>query len=388
MGIPLKYNFLSLLNRRVSTLMTVLSVALVVFIFVSVMAMANGLETALTSSGDPLNVLVMRRGSGSELSSAVPRDALQTLKFLPGVATDGGGEPAASAEIYAIVNLPKGGGEGDVANVAVRGVSPSGAALRPGLRVVEGRAFQPGLREVIVSRSLAGRFPSLRLGGPVRLGRADWQIVGLFEAGNTTFDSEIWADVNQVAGDFGYEAFSSVLLRASDESARREIISRVEADPAGELGAVPESDYYGEQTWAAAPIKMMGLFIAALMGVGACFAAMNTMYAAVAYRAREVATLRVLGFKRRGILLSFLAECLAVSLAGGVLGCLLALPVNRLTTGTTNWQTFSEVSFAFRTSPQVLLAGLFFAFLIGLFGGFFPARRAARQPPAIALKKV
>jgi putative ABC transport system permease protein len=385
MAIPLKYNYLSLLKRRVSTLMTVLSIALVVFIFVSVMALANGLETALVTTGDPLNVLVMRQGSGSELSSAVSREALQVLKYLPGVRKSANGEPVASPEVFVIVNLPK--EDGGIANVAVRGTSQAGVEMRPQWKLVEGRMFQPGLREVVVSRTIANRFPGVHLGSQVKLGRALWSVVGIFDAKGTAFDSEVWGDVNQIAGDFNYQAYSSVLLGAQDAAAVKEIKARIVADKSNDLSAQPESEYYAQQTWAAGPIKLMGMFIAVVMGIGACFAAMNTMYAAVSYRTKEIATLRVLGFKRRSVLLSFLAESLLVALVGGAIGCLLTLPVNKLTTGTTNLQTFSEVAFAFRTSPFLLLIGMGFATAIGLFGGIFPAREAARQVPALALRK-
>lgn len=385
MAIPLKYNYLSLLKRRVSTLMTVLSIALVVFIFVSVMALANGLETALVSSGDPLNVLVMRRGAGSELSSAVSRESLQVLKYLPGVQTVAGGEPRTSAEVFVIVNLPK--ADGSIANIAIRGISPGGVEMRQQLRLVEGRMFQPGLREVIVSRTISKRFPGVQLGSQVKLGKAMWNIVGIFDAQGTAFDSEIWGDVNQIAGDFNYQDYSSVLLRAQDEATVKQIVARIESDKNNDLTAQPESEYYAQQTWAAGPIKLMGMFIAVVMGIGACFAAMNTMYAAVSYRTQEIATLQVLGFRRRSILFSFLAESMLVALLGGLLGCLLTLPINKLTTGTTNLQTFSEVAFAFRTSPQLLLIGMIFAAIIGLFGGFFPARQASHQALALALRK-
>jgi len=386
MRIPIKYNFLSILVRKVSTTMTVLSIALVIFIFVSVMALANGLETALVSTGEPLNVLVMRRGSGSELSSAVSHDALQVLKYLPGIHAGSNGEPEVSPEVFVIINLPK-GADGEVANVALRGVSPAGIVMRPQWHLVEGRMFQAGLPEIVVSRMISNRFPHAKLGDQIRLGKAEWKVAGIFEAGHTAFDSEIWADVNQVSTAFNYSAYSSVLLRANDRSATKEIVSRIESDRSNDLMAQPESEYYEAQAWGATPIKLMGMFIAVLMGIGACFAAMNAMYAAVTYRTREIATLRVMGFKRRNILLSFLMESLLVALTGGVLGCLLALPINLLTTGTTNLQTFSEVAFAFRTSPGLLLMGMLFALLIGLFGGFFPARQAARQTPAMALRK-
>jgi putative ABC transport system permease protein len=388
MAIPLKYNFRSLLVRRVSTLITVLSIALVVAIFVGVMALATGLETALVSSGDPLNILVRRRGSDSELSSFVAREALQDIKYLPGVKTNSSGDPVASAELVIIINLPKRGGEEGVnANVTIRGLPPTGLALRPQVRLVEGRMFQPGLREVIVSRSISERFQHTSLGDQLRFGKTDWKVVGIFEAGNTAFDSEIWADVHQLANDFNRQSYSSVLLSATDEAAVKAIIDRIENDRRYNLTAQPETEYYQEQMRAAGPIKVMGMFIAIVMGIGACFAAMNTMYAAVTYRTQEIATLRVLGFKRRNILFSFLTESLLLALAGGVIGCLLALPINGVTTGTANWQTFSEIAFAFRITPQLLSIGMLFAALMGLFGGIFPAWRAARQTPAAALRE-
>lgn len=388
MAIPLKYNFRSLLVRRVSTVLTTLSIALVVAVFVGLMALANGLETALVSTGDPLNVMVRRRGSDSEASSFITREAQQVMKYLPGVATDANGDPVASAELVVIINLLKrGGGEGESANVTVRGLSPTGLALRPQMRIVQGRMFQPGLREVIVSRRISERFQQAGLGDQLRFGKGDWKVVGIFEAGNTAFDSEIWTDGYQLAGDYNRQSYSSVLLRATDEAAMKEIIDRIENDRRYNLTAQPEVEYYAEQTRAAGPIKALGMFIAVVMGIGAGFAAMNTMYAAVTYRTQEVATLRVLGFNRRSILLSFLTESLLLALIGGAVGCLLALPINGVTTGTANWQTFSEITFAFRITPQLLLIGMGFAALMGIFGGLFPARQAARQAPAAALRE-
>ncbi|HXF06353.1 MAG TPA: FtsX-like permease family protein [Blastocatellia bacterium] len=386
MAIPVKYNIRSVLVRRVSTLMTVLSIALVVAVTIGVMALATGLETALVSTGDPLNILVRRRGADSELSSFVTRDAWQVLRYLPGVVTHSSGEPLASADVVVVINLPKRGSD-QGANVTIRGVSPMGMALRPQVRLVEGRMFQAGLREVIVSRRISERFQHTSLGDRLRFGKGEWTVVGLFDAGQTAFDSEIWTDVNQLASDYNRQFYSSVLLRAVNEAAARDIISRVENERRYNLTAEPETEYFREQTQAAAPIKAMGMFIAFILGIGACFAAMNTMYAAVTYRTREIATLRVLGFRKGSILLSFIVESVLLALVGGVVGCLLVLPINGVTTGTANWQTFSEIAFAFRVTPRLLLAGMIFAILIGLFGGFFPARQAARQVPALALRQ-
>jgi putative ABC transport system permease protein len=389
MVIPLKYNFRSLLVRRVSTAMTTLSIALVVAIFVGVMALANGLETALVSTGDPLNVLVRRRGSDSEMNSYFSRDVLQAVKYLPGVLTGSNDETIASSEIVVVINLPKRGEttQGANANVTIRGLSPTGLALRPQVRLVEGRMFQPGLREVIISRRISDRFQNTGLGDQLRFGKGDWKVVGIFEAGNTAFDSEMWVDLNQLSSDFNRQSYSSILLRATDPAAMKTIIDRVENDRRFNLVAQPEVDYYKEQTRAAGPIKVLGMFIAIVMGIGACFAAMNTMYAAVTYRTQEIATLRVLGFKPRNVLLSFLTESLLLALIGGVIGCMLVLPINGITTGTANWRTFSEIAFAFRITPRLLLTGMAFAALMGIFGGIFPARQAAKQTPAAALRE-
>ena len=313
MAVPLKYNFRSLFRRRVSTLMTVLSIALVVAIFMGVMALATGLERALVESGGPLNILVRRQGSDSEMSSFVSREALQTLKYLPGVATLEA-EPVVSPEIVVVINLLK-RGEEQGANVTIRGLSEIGLNMRHQVQVVEGLMFQPGLREVIVSQSIRERFQSTEIGDSMRFGKGDWKVVGIFDGGRTAFDSEIWTDYNQVASDYNRQSSSSILLRANDEASVQRIIDRVENDRRYNLIAQPEISYYEEQTKTAAPIKAMGIFIAVVMGIGACFAAMNTMYSAVAFRTKEIATLRILGFKKGSILLSFLTEAMLLALA-------------------------------------------------------------------------
>lgn len=259
--------------------------------------------------------------------------------------------------------------------------------MRPQVRVVEGRMFQQGLPEIIVSRNISNRFQNAGIGDSIHFGKSDWKVTGLFEAGNTAFDSEIWADYNQVGAEFNRQSSSSVLLSATSQAVVPSIIDRIEKDRRYNLMAQSETAYYAEQTGAAAPIKAMGTFIALVMGIGACFAAMNTMYAAVTYRTQEIATLRILGFKRRNILLSFLTESLLLAMVGGIMGCLLVLPVNGITTGTANWQTFSELTFAFQITPNLLLDGLLFAFLMGLLGGILPARQASKQLPAAALRE-
>jgi putative ABC transport system permease protein len=270
--------------------------------------------------------------------------------------------------------------------VLIRGLSSIGLALRPQVRIVEGRMFQPGLREIAVSRSISKRFKNTALGDKLRFGRGEWTVVGIFEAGRTAFDSEIWADVNQIASDYNRPGYSSVLLRATDETAVRQLKARIAEDQRVRLNGQREIDYYAEQTKTAGPIKFLGMFMAITMAIGACFAAMNTMYAAVANRTREIATMRVIGFKRGSILLAFLFESLLLALIGGLVGCLLSLPVNGLSTGTTNFRTFSEVTFDFRITPGLLLDGMIFAAFIGILGGLLPARQAARQEMVVALR--
>jgi putative ABC transport system permease protein len=386
MAVPLAYNIRNLRVRLFSTLMTVLSVGLVVAVFIGVMALARGLEEAFEATGEPLNVVVLRQGSQVETSSAVRRDALQVIRYLPGVATDADGKPLVSPEVIVLLNLPK-RADGQGANVLVRGLRTTGFALRPQVRLVEGRAARPGLREVIVGRSIAERFDNAGLGQTLRFGRSHWTVVGIFEAGRTAFGSEIWADASELADDFDRADYSSVLLRADNAAALRAIEQRIDGDQRLHLKAQAEPAYYAEQTKNAGPIKILGGFMAVLMAIGASFAIMNTMYASVARRAREIGVLRVLGFQPGSILLSFLGESVILAGLGGALGCLLALPVHGLTTGTMNFRTFSDISFAFRITPELMARGVGFALAMGAVGGFLPARLASRQPMVETLRE-
>ncbi|MGH7411749.1 MAG: ABC transporter permease [Candidatus Methylomirabilis sp.] len=386
MGIPLSYNLRNMRVRAFSTVMTALSIGLVVAVFIGVMALARGLEEAFVSTGEPLNLVVLRQGSQVETSSVVTRDSLQVIKYLPGVAVDSAGTPLVSPEVIVLLNLPK-RSNGQGSNVIVRGLSAKGFELRPQVRLVQGRPFKPGLRELLLGRSVSERFQNAGLGETLRFGRSHWTVVGLFEAGRTAFDSEIWADASELAEDFDRLHYSSVLLRAESGSALRMIEQRISDDRRLHLKALAEPAYYAEQTKTAGPIKILGSFMAILMSIGASFAAMNTMYAAVARRSREIGVLRVLGFRPGSILLSFLTESLLLGLVGGVLGCLLASPIHGLTTGTTNFRTFSEVSFAFRITPDLLLRGVGFSLVMGVLGGLLPARLASRQPMVETLRE-
>jgi putative ABC transport system permease protein len=377
MAIPLKYNLRSVLLRRTGTFMAVLSVAATVAVFISVMALWRGLEAAFVTTGHPLNIVIIRQGSQVETNSSVERDKVQVIKYLEGVAKDAIGESQVSAEIQVLAFLPRRGGEH--AHVIIRGVSPSGLSLRPQVHMVAGRIFRPGLREVVASRLLARRF-AMEIGQPLRLeGGNPWVVVGFFDSEGSAYDSELWADVNAVADEFKRTVFSSVLARATSPSAAGSLAKRISDDRRLHLQARPEIDYFREQTKASAPIKMLGTFIAFIMSIGACFAAMNAMYASVAYRRREIGTLRVLGFQRGQVLLAFLLEAMILAIAGGTLGCICSIPIHGISTGTMNFNTFAELAFYFRITPGMLGAGIAFSAMMGTFGGFLPAMFAARR---------
>jgi len=385
MAIPLKYNLRNLAVRRTTTAMTAFSITLTVTVFIVLMALAQGLQSSLTTTGHPLNVIIMRDGSQSETVSFVKRDALQVIRYLHGIAKDDKGEPWVSPEVIVLINLPR-RGQVQGSNVTIRGVSAPGPSLRPEFKMVEGRYFRPGLREVVVSKRISERFQNCALGDKLKFAKGYWTVVGLFEAGNSAYNSEIWTDVNDLGQDFDREDYTDVFVRAADASAVAGIKDQVSNDRRLHLKPVTERDYYASQTSTAAPIKAFGIFIAILMAVGASFAAMNTMYAAVARRTREIGTLRAIGFSRVSILFCFVVESVCIATLGGVIGCLLALPINGVTTGTTNFVTFSELAFNFRVTPMLLLSAMIFATVMGLLGGFFPAWRASHENIVIALR--
>jgi putative ABC transport system permease protein len=387
MAIPLKYNLRNLIVRKVSTLMTVFTVALVVAVFLALMSLANGLNRSLIATGSPENLIILRQGSASsELNSQVTRQAFQLIETLPGIARDSQDRPLASGEVCVLVNIPRRGSD-QGSNVTVRGVSDAGFAIRPQIRLVSGRMFKPGVGEAIVSTKTAERFSNTGLGESLHVGRGDWQIVGLFDAGGTAFDSEIWADVEVVRNAFDRQNYSSVLVRAESVASRQALANRVEGEQRLQLEAKPEPQYYKDQSPAGDPIRGLGIFVAVILGIGASFGGMNTMYAAVANRTREIGTLRALGFSRGSILLSFVIESVIIALIGGVVGCLLALPVNGIATGTMNFNTFSELTFSFQITPDLILMALLFAAFLGLLGGLLPSRMAARMPIIKALRE-
>jgi putative ABC transport system permease protein len=386
MAIPISYNIRNLKLRKALTIMTALGIALTVTTVVFLMALLAGLQRAFVTSGDPLNVLVMRKGSTAELSGGFDAANFPTLKNLPGIAKDSHGEPMASGEWVVVIVLPRKDGTGEV-NVTVRGMMPDGLELRPKVKLKEGRWFTPGQREVVVSQSIHRRFANSKVGDTIQFGKGPWKIVGIFDAGGSAYESEVWGDVNQMSSDFDRQGgFASAYLRATDPAAANALKKAVSDDQRLKLDGVLETDYYAKQTSSGGAIRLVGYLVAFIMGIGSIFAAMNTMYAAVAYRSREIATLRVIGFSRPSILTSFVFESLVLALLGAFVGIVLMLPFNGMTTGTSNQVTFSEVVFSLRMTPAVVLTAVVFALLMGFFGGLAPAWHAARQNILTALR--
>ena len=388
MAIPISYNIRNLVVRKTTTLMTALGIALTVAVLLAILALVEGLRTSLAATGDPLQVLVMRKGSTSELTSNFSRAAYQDLKYKPGIMRTKNGEPMASLEMITVIML-EGPDHPDGINITLRGLLPVGLEMRENVRVVAGRMFAAGQREAIVGKGVADRYTMAGIGRKLRFGRGEWTVVGIFDAGRSAANSEIFADLNQVSADYNRsEVLSSALVRATDPVAVQALINDLESDRRFNVMAQTEKQYYEQQTVSATPVKAMGLFIAVIMAVGSTFAAMNTMYAAVARRSAESGALRVLGFSKGGILVSFLIESLLLSLAGGLLGCLLVLPLNNLQTGIGSFITFSEIQFAFRVSPRIMATGVIFALIVGAVGGLFPARSAAKKEILAALREV
>lgn len=386
MAIPISYNIRNLRLRKGLTIMTALGIALTVTTAIFLMALSSGLKRAFVSSGNPLNVLVLRKGSESELTGGFDATLFPILKTLPGIAKDSHGDPMVSGEWNVVIVLPRKNGTGEV-NVTVRGMMPDGLELRPSAKLIAGRWFEPGQREVVVSKSIRDRFAHANIGDTMQFGKGDWKVVGVFDAGGSAYESEVWGDVNQMANDFDRQGgFSSAYLRATDPISADALKNRVSDDQRLKLEGMLETDYYAKQTSSGAPIKIIGIVVGVIMAVGSSFAAMNTMYAAVAYRGREIATLRVLGFSQPAILTSFVLESLLLALLGAAAGILLMLPFNGMQTGTSNAVTFSEVVFSLQITPLVAINAILFALLMGFFGGLFPAWHAARQNILAALR--
>ena len=393
MTLPLRYNIRNVFVRWRATVATIIGVALVVAVYILIQSLAVGLEKSGRNTGDPRNVMIVRKGSTAESSSQVNRAQLKTLQYLPQIARDGRGQPLIAADLVVLISLPRRDGTGE-ANVTMRGVSPMGMELRPQVNLATGRWFTPGRREAVVSTKMAQRFANCEVGGKFKTGGHELHVVGLFDGGNSAFDSEIWMDADEARAIFDRENYSSVLARMASPDAAADFLKRIEADKRLPLRVDPEIAYYSSQTRTSQVFQVIGTFLAISMSIGAFFAAMNTMYASVGARTREIGTLRVLGFRRRTILMSFIIEGAILSAIGGAIGCAISLALQSLSVflgwqfGTMSFNTFSEVVFQFRITPALAIQGMVFAIMVGVLGSLFPAIRASRLPVIAALKVV
>ncbi|HET6840829.1 MAG TPA: ABC transporter permease [Candidatus Angelobacter sp.] len=389
MPIPVVYNLRSVRQRWASAVVAVLGITGTVGVFIAMMALAKGFKATLVSSGSAGNALVMRNGSTSELGGSVSLDQVRVLEDAPGVARGSSG-PLVSPEVVVIAPFPL-RSTGTDANVQVRGVSAKALDVRNNIKIIKGTFFHPGLAELIVGNNASNTYSGLNLGDSIKFGGGTWRIVGVFDANSSAFDSEVWCDAHVLNQIYHRpeNVFQSVTVHLTSPDALQQLKDAVTADPRMTVDITSEVAYYDKQSQTLSTvIKVLGGLVAFIMGIGAIFGALNTMYSAVAERAREIATMRALGFGSGSVVFSFLIEALLISFAGGLLGCLSALPLNGLTTGSMNFQTFSYLAFAFKVTPDLLLAGIFFALAMGAIGGLFPAIRAARQPVATALRSL
>jgi putative ABC transport system permease protein len=385
MGVPVSYNIRNLIERKGTTLMTAVGIGLTVAVLVIAMALTEGLKSAFIGTGDPRQMLVLRKGVTAELTSTVSTEAYQIIRQMPGIAATPQGEPMVSPEGLTVVNLPSVDSP-DGMNVTVRGLLPIGVSMRD-VVIDKGQKFQSGLRQIIVGKSIANRYPDAQIGKRLRFGRGEWEVVGMFHVGETACNSEIWLDLDQLRGDFERAGgSSSLLVRCDSDAAKARLKDTISADQRLGSDVIGEKEYYTALTSAGAPIEGLGFTVAIIMAIGSAFAATNTMYAAVSRRTREIGTLRALGFGRWAILWSFILESVCLALLGGVLGVLIALPVNGMTTGVGSFVTFSETAFKFRVGAWAIAGGLLFAAVIGALGGFLPAWSASKKGIVAAMR--
>lgn len=385
MPLPLNYCVRNLIVRWRVTTLAVGAVALVVAVLVILISMAQGFRIALQATGTTENAVLTQRGSNGELTSGVSRDHANSVIVDSRVTRDANGRPLASPEVFVVVSLPR--RDGVVANVSLRGVTPRAFDVRHGVRIVRGRTFQRGLDELIIGRRAAERYAGVDVGATVRLQRRNWTITGVFEANGGGFESEVWGDLDIIAAAFNRRGgFQSVTLRLADPASVMRFNEELQKNPRLQVQLIQERQYYDNQSaQVSLPLMALAAFVAIVMGIGAIFAAMNTMYATVAARTREIGTLRALGFPRLAIVVTFVTESTVLALSGGVLGCALAIPANGWTTAA-GGANFAEVSFAFQITASTIATGLVLALLMGLAGGLLPAWRASRVPITAALR--
>lgn len=385
MAIPFKYNRRSLLVRRVSNSMTAGAVALVVAVFVIAMALVAGLDEAVRDTSSADNLIVLRQAANSEYFSTVSLDQLQALQYLPSIRRDGSGTPLVSPELAEQV-VRRGGGAVD--SLPIRGVLPQALAVHDKVRIIAGRMFQPGLNEVIIGKLIVGHYPGATLGSDMPLGRRTWKVVGVFDADGSSFESEVWADLHSLQEDSRRgSAFNSIRLKLVPGADVPALVKQVADDPKLNLQVETEADYYKEQSVFAANLRVLGLVVAFIMAFSAIFAAMNTMYAAVAARTTEIGTLRALGFSPGAIMTSFLLESSALALLAGIIGVLLALPMNGYATKFNGPFNSPTLAFNFHVTWAIVAQALVFATVMGLAGGWLPARRAMRVTVVNALRR-
>jgi putative ABC transport system permease protein len=389
MAIPLVYNVRSVKARWTSTIVAVVGIAGTVGVFVAMLSLARGFKATLVSSGSADNALITRAGATSEMTSGVSLDSVKIIQDAPGIARGADG-PLLTPEAVLMAPIPL-LSTGTDANVELRGVAPNVFAIRSNVKIIEGRMFRPGLSELIVGKNAKATYSGLTLGSTIGLGSVRWQVVGIFDAGGSAFDSEVWGDAHLLNGAYKRpDTFSqSVTVHLASPAALQQLRDNLTADPRLNVDVTREIDYYAKQsTRMTQLITILGGFVALIMAIGAVFGALNTMYSAVAERGREIATMRALGFNSWNVVLSFLFEALLISFVGGLVGCLAVLPLNGLTTSTMNFQTFSNLAFAFKITFDLLWMGVLFALVMGVLGGMPPAIRAASRPVATALREL
>jgi len=386
MSIPFSYIIRNLVARKLTTLLTASGMALVVFVFATVLMLEEGLRKTLVETGSPDNVVVTRRSSGTEVQSVIGRDQAAIVENQPEVAYGVDNVRLTSKETIVLISLTRRDSDKS-SNVLIRGVEQTGITLRPQVEIVKGRMFRPGLSEIIAGKSIASRYKGAGIGETLRFGKREWTVVGIFDAGKTAFDSEIWGDVDQLMQAFRRPVYSSVILKMNDPAAFQKLKMRIEGDPRLTLEVKQESVFYAEQSQLLANfIRYLGIALSSFFSVGAIIGAMITMYASVANRTMEIGTLRALGFRRKSILSAFLTESLILGAAGGVVGLVLASFMQFFTISTMNWQSFSELSFGFTLNFTIILKSFAFALIMGLTGGFLPAVQAAHLSIVNALR--
>ena len=389
MAIPFVYNLRSMRARWLSAIVAVVGIAGTVGVFCAMLALARGFHATLVTSGSPQNALIRRAGSSAELDGSVSLDQVKVIEDAPGIMRENG-QPLVSPEAVVIAGFNLRTTHTN-ANVQVRGVSQETLKVRPNIKIIEGRFFQPGLAELVIGKNVESTYEGLEFGKPINFGGQTWNVVGVFDAGGSAFDSEVWADsrvLNQV-----YKRpenlYQSVTVRLDSPAAYNQLKDALTADPKLTVEVDRELDYYARQSQVLTTlITVLGGLVAVIMGIGAVIGALNTMYSAVSERSREIATMRAIGFAGSSIAISFVFEALIIAFIGGLLGCLFVLPLNGYTTGTMNMQTFSHMAFAFKVTLPLLVAGIIFALLMGIVGGLPPAIRAARRPIALALREL